>query len=99
MERYEKYQLCIQCFGYLIFLNFFQYQKTEVHNLGRFISVMKFRPLVWRESHSYMVADRIEDLTSNEDKRVNPNVDPVEQHVVLFGKLTPVDIILGVILS
>ena len=77
MERYEKYQLCIQCFGYLIFLIFFQYQKTEVHNLGRFISVMKFRPLVWRESHSYMVADRIEDLTSNEDKRVNPKCDRV----------------------
>ena len=43
-----------------------EYQKTEVHNLGRFISVMKFRPLAWRTTHAYMVADRMEDLTSNE---------------------------------
>lgn len=35
-----------------------EYQKTEIHNLGRFISVMKFRPLQWRVSHPYIVADR-----------------------------------------
>ena len=34
------------------------YQKTEIHNLGRFISVMKFRPLVWRTTHPYLLADR-----------------------------------------
>jgi len=60
------------------------YQKTEVHNLGRFISVMKFRPLVWRESHPYMIADRIEDLTSPEDVRVNPKCD---RNVSLYGYL------------
>ena len=26
-------------------------------------SVMKFRPLVWRNSHAYIVADRFEDIT------------------------------------
>ena len=35
-----------------------EYQKTEIHNLGRFISVMKFRPLVWRSTHPYLIADR-----------------------------------------
>ena len=52
-----------------------EYQKTEIHNLGRFISVMKFRPLNWREAHPYLVADRFEDLTNNEDIRVNPKCD------------------------
>uniref|UniRef100_A0A8C0UMD9 BMS1 ribosome biosis factor n=1 Tax=Cyanistes caeruleus TaxID=156563 RepID=A0A8C0UMD9_CYACU len=35
-----------------------EYQKQEVHNLGRFISVMKFRPLTWQTSHPYVLADR-----------------------------------------
>jgi len=35
-----------------------EYQKTEVHNLGRFISVMKFRPLQWRTTHPYILVDR-----------------------------------------
>ena len=35
-----------------------EYQKTEVHNLGRFISVMKFRPLQWRTTHPYLLTDR-----------------------------------------
>ena len=52
-----------------------EYQKTEVHNLGRFISVMKFRPLTWRETHPYVVADRMEDLTNPEEIRVRPKCD------------------------
>ena len=52
-----------------------EYQKTEVHNLGRFISVMKFRPLTWRETHPYVVADRMEDLTNPEDIRTRPKCD------------------------
>ena len=34
------------------------YPKTEVLNLSRFVSVMKFRPLIWRNTHPYVVADR-----------------------------------------
>ena len=60
------------------------YQKTEVHNLGRFISVMKFRPLQWRESHPYVITDRMEDLTNPEDIRVNPKCD---RNVSLYGYL------------
>ena len=52
-----------------------EYQKTEVHNLGRFISVMKFRPLIWRTNHPYLVADRVEDVTDPELLRSQPKVD------------------------
>lgn len=31
------------------------YPKHEVKNLGRFISVMKFRPLLWRTTHPYVL--------------------------------------------
>ncbi|NWI75336.1 BMS1 protein, partial [Thinocorus orbignyianus] len=44
-----------------------EYQKQEIHNLGRFISVMKFRPLTWQTSHPYVLADRMEELTNPED--------------------------------
>lgn len=43
-----------------------QYLKNEVRNLARFISVTKFRPLVWRSSHPYVYCDRYEDLTDPE---------------------------------
>ena len=51
------------------------YQKTEIHNLGRFISVMKFRPLVWRTNHPYILADRVEDVTDPELLRSQPKHD------------------------
>lgn len=35
-----------------------QYMKNEIRNLARFISVMKFRPLPFRASHPYVLADR-----------------------------------------
>lgn len=43
-----------------------KYPKNEILNLSRFISVMKFRPLAWRNTHPYMLADRMEDLTPPE---------------------------------
>ena len=52
-----------------------RYPKTEVVNLGRFISVMKFRPLIWQNTHPYLLADRLEDLTSPEKKEENPLAD------------------------
>uniref|UniRef100_A0A8D0H515 BMS1 ribosome biosis factor n=1 Tax=Sphenodon punctatus TaxID=8508 RepID=A0A8D0H515_SPHPU len=61
-----------------------EYQKQEIHNLGRFISVMKFRPLSWQTSHPYVLADRMEDLTNPEDFRVNPKCD---RKVSLYGYL------------
>ncbi|KAJ9148888.1 Ribosome biogenesis protein bms1 [Pleurostoma richardsiae] len=41
-----------------------RYPDREVHNLSRFLSVMKNpRPLVWRNSHPYAVIDSYRDVT------------------------------------
>ncbi|KAI0593099.1 hypothetical protein F4775DRAFT_579438 [Biscogniauxia sp. FL1348] len=41
-----------------------RYPDREVHNLSRFLSVMKStRPLVWRNSHPYAVIDSYRDIT------------------------------------
>lgn len=59
-----------------------EYLRNEIKNLGRFIHVMKFRPLTWRGQHSYVLADRMEDITNQEAIRVNPKCD---RNVVLYG--------------
>ncbi|XP_015438415.1 PREDICTED: ribosome biogenesis protein BMS1 homolog [Dufourea novaeangliae] len=59
-----------------------EYLRTEVKNLARFISVMKFRPLTWRSTHPYILADRIEDLTPPEWIRQNPKSD---RTISLYG--------------
>uniref|UniRef100_A0A1A9ZFW2 Bms1-type G domain-containing protein n=1 Tax=Glossina pallidipes TaxID=7398 RepID=A0A1A9ZFW2_GLOPL len=59
-----------------------EYLRNEVKNLGRFISVMKFRPLQWRGAHSYVLIDRVEDITNTEMLRSNPKCD---RNVVLYG--------------
>ncbi|XP_060080432.1 ribosome biogenesis protein BMS1 homolog [Ylistrum balloti] len=59
-----------------------EYQKTEVHNLCRFISVMKFRPLQWRITHPYILVDRTEDITDPETARRNRKCD---RNISLYG--------------
>lgn len=59
-----------------------EYLRNEIKNLGRFISVMKFRPLIWRTTHSYLLGDRYEDLTNQELIRKNPKCD---RTVSLYG--------------
>lgn len=59
-----------------------EYLRNEVHNLARFISVMKFRPLQWATSHPYMLVDRVEDITNPEEIRQNPKCN---RKVCLFG--------------
>ncbi|KAI3654767.1 hypothetical protein MP228_000147 [Amoeboaphelidium protococcarum] len=44
-----------------------KYPKNEILNLSRFISVTKFRPLIFRNTHSYVLCDRFEDLTPEEE--------------------------------
>ena len=61
-----------------------KYPNMEIQNLSRFISVMKFRPLLWRNTHPYVVADRIEDLTDPELIHRKPNCD---RTVTLYGYL------------
>ncbi|KAI9597342.1 hypothetical protein BDF19DRAFT_434779 [Syncephalis fuscata] len=46
--------------------------------------VMKFRPLIWRNTHPYFLADRVEDLTDPEAIRKNPKCD---RTVTLYGYL------------
>ncbi|KAK9965745.1 hypothetical protein ABG768_004818 [Culter alburnus] len=69
---------------YLSGMVYGEYQIQEIKNLGRFISVMKFRPLVWQTSHPYVLADRMEDLTDPEVIRLNPKCD---RTVSLYGYL------------
>ena len=61
-----------------------RYPDREILNLSRFISVAKFRPLTFRNTHSYLLADRLEDLTPREDVRLNPKCD---RTVALWGYL------------
>ncbi|CAF0894337.1 unnamed protein product [Adineta steineri] len=49
-----------------------EYIQRDVHNLARFISVMKFKPSTWKTTHPFVVADRMEDLTEPELIRTNP---------------------------
>lgn len=61
-----------------------RYPDREIMNLSRFINVAKFRPLIFRNSHSYFLADRMEDLTPRESVRLDPGVD---RTVALYGYL------------
>ena len=61
-----------------------RYLNREILNLARFISVMKFRPLSWRQSHPYLVVDRFEDTTSPEAIRKNPKCD---RDIAVYGYL------------
>ncbi|XP_022124678.2 ribosome biogenesis protein BMS1 homolog [Pieris rapae] len=59
-----------------------EYLRNEIKNLSRFISVMKFRALSWRTTHAYVLADRMEDITSQDNIRKDPKVS---RDVVLYG--------------
>ncbi|KAI9663056.1 MAG: Glycoside hydrolase 2 (Mannanase, beta-galactosidase) [Bathelium mastoideum] len=62
-----------------------RYPDREILNLSRFLSVMKNpRPLVWRNSHPYCVADRFLDLTPPTSIESNPKCD---RTVALYGYL------------
>ncbi|OMJ28534.1 Ribosome biogenesis protein bms1 [Smittium culicis] len=61
-----------------------RYPDQEILNLSRFISVIKFRPLVWHNTHPYVIADRFEDITDRELVVNNPKCD---RDIVLYGYL------------
>lgn len=61
-----------------------KYTKREVHNLARFISVMKFQPLSWRTNHPYVLSDRFEDVTPPERVHMNNKCD---RNITLYGYL------------
>ncbi|QLQ81203.1 hypothetical protein HG537_0E05580 [Torulaspora globosa] len=62
-----------------------RYPDREILNLSRFISVMKFRPLKWRNEHPYMLVDRMTDLTHPEILETQGN--KVDRKVALYGYL------------
>lgn len=59
-----------------------RYPDREILNLARFISVMKFRPLKWRNEHYYVLADRVVDITHPAKIERNPKCD---RKVTLYG--------------
>ncbi|KAJ2770611.1 Glycoside hydrolase 2 (Mannanase, beta-galactosidase), partial [Coemansia nantahalensis] len=61
-----------------------RYLDREILNLSRFISVVKLRPLAWRNSHPYLLADRVQDLTDPELLERNPKAN---RTVALYGYL------------
>lgn len=61
-----------------------KYTKREVHNLARYISVMKDHPLSWRSTHPYILVDRFEDVTPPERVHMNKKCD---RNITLYGYL------------
>lgn len=62
-----------------------RYPDNEILNLSRFIAVMKFRPLVFRNSHPYLLADRMEDLTPREE--IQQSEGKCDRRITLYGYL------------
>src|SRR3984957_5481404 len=60
-----------------------RYPDAEILNLTRFLSVMKFRPLIFRNSHPYLLVDRFEDLTPRE--RLRTSKGKCDRVVALYG--------------
>jgi ribosome biogenesis protein BMS1 len=55
-----------------------RYPDREIHNLSRFISVMKNpRPLIWRNSHPYTIIDSFRDLTHPTKIEEDPKCDRI----------------------
>ncbi|KAJ6557319.1 GTP binding protein [Mycena vulgaris] len=70
-----------------------RYPDTEILNLSRFVSVMKFRPLVFRNAHPYLLADRIEDLTPREEVRLSKG--KCDRTVTVYGYVRGTNLRLG----
>lgn len=58
------------------------YYPRDVLNLSRLLAVAKPRPIIWKNTNSYMLVDRIEDLTSPDILREFPHSD---RKVALYG--------------
>lgn len=62
-----------------------RYPDREIHNLSRFLSVMKNpRPLIWRNSHPYSIIDSFRDITHPTKVEEDPKCD---RSIVLSGYL------------
>ncbi|KAI1734378.1 GTP binding protein Bms1 [Xylaria scruposa] len=62
-----------------------RYPDREIHNLSRFLSVMKNpRPLIWKNSHSYILGDSLRDLTHPNQVEEDAKCD---RSVAIYGYL------------
>lgn len=62
-----------------------RYPDREIHNISRFISVMKNpRPLIWRNSHPYALVDSFRDITHPTKIENDPHCD---RSIALSGYL------------
>jgi ribosome biogenesis protein BMS1 len=62
-----------------------RYPDREIHNLSRFLSVMKNpRPLIWRNSHPYAIIDSFRDITHPTKVEEDPKCD---RSIMLSGYL------------
>lgn len=59
------------------------YGKRDTQTIARYVSVMKFRPLSWQMTHSYVVVDRLEDLSDPE--QVRRDREAANRKVSLYG--------------
>lgn len=59
-----------------------RYLKNEVKQLTLFISRVKYRPLVWRNTHPYVLVDRHEDITHPNTIADDPTCD---RSVTFYG--------------
>lgn len=67
---------------YLSGLLYGRYPRREMANLARFIGVAKLRPLSFRSAHSYVLCDRVEDMTAPALVQADPLCD---RTVALYG--------------
>ncbi|CAA0172743.1 unnamed protein product [Arabidopsis thaliana] len=61
-----------------------KYTPREVHNLARFVIVIKPQPLTWRTAHPYVLVDRLEDVTPPEKVQMDKKCD---RNITVFGYL------------
>ncbi|CAM9509338.1 unnamed protein product, partial [Discosporangium mesarthrocarpum] len=52
-----------------------KYPKAEVRTMALYLSRVKFRPLIWRNTHPYILVDRYEDLTHPTKVEEDPGCD------------------------
>lgn len=62
-----------------------KYRKHEVKRLSLHLNRVKFRPLVWKNTHSYMLIDRVEDVSQTNKKDGEDERLAGEKDVTLFG--------------
>jgi ribosome biogenesis protein BMS1 len=58
------------------------YTPKDTLNLGRFLSLVKTRPLTWKTTHAGVLVDRYEDLTNPESIKKDPTIP---RHVCFYG--------------